>query len=119
MREHTFIPARCQPTVLEDGTEKEPEYTGTVTINALPTTERAALQEKLPPRDDPGFTRAAIEKAREFFVRCDVTRTKDGARYTSWEDLDYDGDIGLSVILESFNQVVSPRARVGNSSAPS
>jgi hypothetical protein len=102
----------------ETGAQAPAEYEGTVTTRSLGFLDRLEVQQTAG-ADGIALLRASALKAKELFVTADITRLKDGEKFTTWEDLDGDADVGQAVIIELAQRVHSPRKAVGNGSASS
>ena len=127
-----FVPAACEPQKDKTGAVSEAAYKGKVVIRLPSHDERDALYEEAgyyeggEDDSDEGrrkrgrvLHRLFMKKVRDFFVSVDITRTADGVRFETWDDLSFDGDVGFSVISEIAVKLMGGRKAVGNVSVPS
>lgn len=132
--ERKFTPAVCLSSRDKETKQEEPSIClegGSVTVKSLSFDERDGLYEKAGFYDGVedeadgskrkkslALHRAAKAMAKDKFVSCDLVRRSDGAVFRSWEDLDFDGEVGFAVINEIAAQIISSK-KSGNVSSPS
>lgn len=113
MTTRKLVPDTFNPTKAEDGTETPAAYSGHFVLRGLDYLERARLLRKLRDVPDPlDYLVMLVEELPKHVEAVDVTRVDDGHKFTSWDDVLKETDLGPTVSWLAYK--LQDRARVGS-----